>query len=81
MDDFEARIAAAERRAKLALDAHAAVNVKLGALEAIVVQLARDADLGVRNTDRLMDRLGSQYSPDLLPHLRKELLRLLHRGG
>lgn len=81
MDDLEERLAAAERRGILLMQTLDAISVKLGALEAIAVEFARTSDLSAADADRLMARLGAQYSQKNLPYLRKELLRLLHPSG
>jgi hypothetical protein len=81
LGEMELRARLAERQAALALDALQVVHSKLGALEALAIELARRADLDASDADMLIERMGASASPAPARNLRQELMRLLHQEG
>ena len=58
-----------------------AMMAKIGALEAVVIELARRAEMPVRDTDFLISKLGTQYSERVTIGLRKHVMQMLFRDS
>lgn len=75
--ELEQRTIMVERQVALTLDLLEKAHAKIGALEVLLVELAKDAGLERPDLDSLIAAMGRGPSPAPALNLRRELARLL----
>ncbi len=66
-----------ESKAELLLRSLATMQIKVSALQAITVELARQGDFRAGDVERILSGFSDRYPPDLVASVREEVLRLL----